>query len=260
MFIDTHMHLTSKQFNRDREQVLEQMQIKNVLPGIEIPIDFDSNFLMRNEEKGLVGINKAAGIHPSRLWKLQPKPEKIIEHICRFACMDDTVAIGEIGLDHHITGTEEFWPIQETWMHHFIEIAQTEKLPVILHIRQAFDDGVRILKEHGHTHEGIVHCFSGSWEEAKQYINLGLFLGIGGMITMGNGIEEVVKKIPLDYMVLETDAPYLTPFPSTGRNTPENIPVIAEKLSKIKGICIDEIERVTTENAQRIILMKNGRK
>lgn len=73
---------------------------------------------------------------------------------------------------------------------------------------------------------------------------------------MGNGIEEVVKKIPLDYMVLETDAPYLTPFPFTGRNTPENIPVIAEKLSKIKGICIDEIERVTTENAKRIILMK----
>lgn len=253
MFVDTHTHLHHKQFNKDREEIMLQMDKCGVLHFVESPIDFNSNFVMREKLKHISNVSFAAGIHPTRIWKTPQSPESLLDAITRFARMQDTVAIGEIGLDHHIPGTEEFWELQETWFHRFIELSKAEQLPMILHIREAYEDSVRVLKEHGKEHRGIVHCFGGDWEMAACYIGMGLFLGIGGLVTMGNPeLEDAVRKIPLDFMVLETDCPFVTPNPLAGRNTPVNLPVIAQKLADIKGISREEVEETTTRNAVKL--------
>lgn len=251
MLIDTHSHLHHSSLNKERKGILTQMCKKNIT-FVEVPIDFDSNFVMREKLKNIPNVRFAAGIHPTRVWKTKGSPELILRHIIRFARRENTVAIGEVGLDYHI-GTEESWSDQEKWFHHFIEIAQQEDLPMILHIRQAYEDAIRVLKEHGDHHRGVVHCFQGDWEVAKQYIDLGLFLGIGGFITKGcPDLEDTVKKMPLDVMVLETDCPFITPEPLSGRNSPLNIPLIAQKIADIKGISVEKVEEVTTQNAIRL--------
>ena len=251
MLIDTHSHLHHSSFNKDRKEIITQMCEKNIT-FVEVPIDFNSNFVMREKLKKIPNVRFAVGIHPTRVWKIQGSSELILRHIIRFARRENTVAIGEVGLDYHI-GTEESWSDQEKWFHHFIEIAQQEDLPMILHIRQAYKEAIGVLKEHGDDHRGVVHCFQGDWEEAKQYIDLGLFLGMGGFITKGYpDLEDTVKKMPLDVMVLETDCPFITPEPLSGRNTPLNIPLIAQRIADIKGISVAKVEKVTTQNAIRL--------
>lgn len=253
MFIETHTHLHHKKFNKDRDEVITQMDQQNVRRFLEVSIDFESNFVMRESLKDIPGVKFTTGIHPMYVWKTEENPEYLIEHITRFARMQDTVAIGEVGLDHHIPETEEFWGLQEEWFHNFIQLSQVEQLPMVLHIRQAHEDGIRVLKEHGNYHRGVVHCFEGSWKEAKEYIDMGLSLGIGGFVTMEKpGMEEAVRKLPLEAILLETDSPFVTPRPLTGRNTPANIPLIAQKLADIRGISVEEVEIATTQNAMKL--------
>ncbi len=253
MFIDTHAHLHHTRFDKDRDEVISQMEQQDVRRFLEVSIDLESNFRMRELLKDIPGIKFTAGVHPTRIWNTQESPEMITDQIIRFARMQDTVAIGEVGLDHHVPGTEELWGIQEEWFHRFIDLSQEEGLPMVLHIRQAHEDGIRILREHGNYHRGVVHCFEGSWEVAKQYIDMGLSLGIGGFITMENPkLEDAVRRVPLDFILLETDSPFVTPKPLTGRNTPANIPMIAGKLAGIKGISLEEVETVTTRNAVKL--------
>lgn len=253
MFIDTHAHLHHDRFHKDRSEVISQMEQQNVLRFLEVSIDFESNFVMRETLKDIPDVKFTAGIHPTRVWNVQESFTYIMDHIIQFARMKDTAAIGEVGLDHHIPGTEEYWGIQEEWFHNFIQLAQTERMPMVLHIRQAHEDGIRILKERGSSHRGVVHCFEGSWKEAKQYIDMGLSLGVGGFVTMDKpGMEEAVRKMPLDVILLETDSPFVTPRPMAGRNTPANIPLIAQKVADIKGIPVEEVEIATTQNAMKL--------
>lgn len=253
MFIDTHTHLHNRRFNKDREDIIRQMEKCNIQWFIEMPIDYESNSVMREKLKDISNVRFAAGIHPTRIEKISHNAEHPFDYIIRHAHLENTVAIGEVGLDHHIPDTEALWKIQEGWFHRFIELAQTEQLPMVLHIRQAYEDAVCVLREHGNVHKGVVHCFDGGWEEAKQYLNIGLYLGVGGFITMGNlNLEDAVRKTPLDFIILETDCPFVTPKPFTGRNTPLNIPNIAQKLADIKGISVEEVEYVTTQNAIRL--------
>lgn len=253
MYFDTHTHMHHKRFNKDREDIIWQMEQINIRWFVEMPIDYESNSVMREKLKNISNVRYATGIHPTRIEKISHSSERLLDDITMYARMANTVAIGEVGLDHHIHGTEALWKIQEEWFHRFIELAQKEQLPMVLHIRQAYEDAVRILKVHGKDHKGVVHCFDGSWEEAKQYLNMGLYLGIGGFVTMGNlDLEDTVQKTPLEFIVLETDCPFVTPKPFTGRNTPLNIPNIAQKLADIKRISAEEVEYVTTQNAIRL--------
>lgn len=253
MFIETHTHLHHKRFNKDRDEVIKQMERQNVRRFLEISIGFESNIVMREKLRDIPGVKFTAGIHPMYVWKSQENPEYLMDQIARFARMQDTAAIGEVGLDHHIPETEEFWELQEKWFHNFIQLSQAEHLPMVLHIRQAHEEGIRILKEHGNYHRGVVHCFEGSWKEAKQYVDLGLTLGIGGFVTMEKpGMEEAVRKLPLDAILLETESPFVTPWPLTGRNTPANIPMIARKVADIRGISVEVIEAATMQNAIRL--------
>ena len=126
----------------------------------------------------------------------------------------------------------------------------------MLHIRDAHEDALQIPREHGSEHRGVVHCFQGSWAEAEQYLKLGLYIGLGGLITREDKeLEEVVRKVPLERILLETDSPYVTPKPKRGRNTPANIPEIAERLADIREDLGQEIIMVTAENAKRLFGM-----
>lgn len=250
MYIDTHTHLHHQKFNKDRADVISRMKNCGVMKYLEIPIDFDSNFVMREKLKEFPDAKFAVGVHPTRLWKNQ-NSEIWMRYFRKFAKMENTLAIGEIGLDHHIPGTESMWAIQTEWFHRFIDLADEFDKPLVLHIREAKDEAVEILKQHGGFHKGVVHCFNGDYELARQYMEMGLYLGIGGAISRDcPELKEAVKKIPLSSIVLETDCPFVTPEPLAGRNTPENIPVIAGILAGIKGIDVNLVKTVTTRNAE----------
>lgn len=134
--------------------------------------------------------------------------------------------------------------------------ARTEKLPLVLHIRDAHEDALQILREHGSEHRGVVHCFQGRWAEAEQYLKLGLYIGLGGLITREDKhLEAVVRKLPLERILLETDSPYVTPKLKKGRNTPANIPEIARCLARLRRVPAEEIAMATTENAKRLFGM-----
>lgn len=250
MYIDTHTHLHHKRFNKDRANVINEMKTCGVTKFLEIPIDFDSNFVMREKLKEFPDTVFAVGVHPTRLWKNQ-NSEIWMHYFRKFAEMENTLAIGEIGLDHHIPGTENMWAMQEEWFHRFIDLADEFDKPLVLHIRQAEEEAVEVLGNHGRCHKGVVHCFSGNYELAGKYLDMGLYLGIGGAISRHcPELKEAVKKIPLSRIVLETDCPFVTPEPLSGRNTPLNIPIIADTIAEIKEIDVSIVETITTGNAE----------
>ena len=169
---------------------------------------------------------------------------------------EKTVAVGEVGLDYCRADQAEIQAVQRVWFHRFIELARTEQLPLVLHIRDAHKDALQILREQGSEHRGVVHCFQGNWAEAEQYLKLGLYIGLGGLITRDDkALEAVVRKLPPERILLETDSPYVTPKPKAGRNTPANIPEIAERLADIRKTSVEEIIMVTAENAKRLFGM-----
>lgn len=253
MYIDTHTHLHHKRFNRDRNEIMEQADRAGVKMMIEVPIEYESNVTMREVLHGCSNVKFAVGIHPTRVWE-ETDRAAWMEKIAHLAGLPGTVAIGEVGLDHCHAETE-VWREQELWFGDFLELAKQMKLPVILHVRDAFEDAVRVLCEHGdeNGYRGVVHCFYGTWDEAKQYLELGFYLGFGGAITRDiPEVKEMVKNVPLERIVLETDCPFLVPDPLEGRNSPVNIPVIAKAIAYLKGISVAEVETVTTKNAMEL--------
>ena len=162
--------------------------------------------------------------------------------------MDEkVVAIGEIGLDYHYDKDNKLK--QQEIFRRQLDLAKKYHLPVIIHSRDATNDTINILKDYQLT--GIIHCFSGSYESAIEYIKMGYYLGIGGVVTFKNSrLFEVIEKIPLDHIVLETDSPYLSPDPFRGKqNSSKNIPIIATKIANIKNVSLEEVEKITTGNA-----------
>lgn len=253
--IDTHAHMHHKRFNSDRDEIMEKLKTNVVTDIIEVSIGFDSNFIMREKMDGYEHVYYASAVHPSSIVLGDPQQHSWMEHLKRFAKMDNTVAIGEFGLDHHIEGTEANWPLQEEWCHKFIELAESVNKPMIFHFRDAHEDAIRILREHvnsGEMLKGVVHCFHGTPEQARDYLELGLYLGIGGMLIKEPQMEETIQVIPLERIVLETDAPYVTPPPLEGKNSPLNIPLIAEHLAQMKGVTVEEVDQITTQNAKQL--------
>lgn len=286
--IETHCHLHHKKFNTkwdeqtneklgmDRDDVIKKAMEEGVEAFVEVSIGYDSNFILREKLGAYPNVKYTTGVHPARIWPDAPAMEHWEKHIREFALLPDTVAIGEIGLDHYRSG-EENWALQEKWCHTFIELAKEVGKPLVFHFREAHEDAIRILGEHfdklsdmeqradeGIRKEtdgcfdmkgkvnGVVHCFHGTKKQAKDYLDFGLYLGIGGMLMLDSQMEETIKEIPLERIVLETDSPFLTPPDMEGPNTPLSIPVIAEHLAKLKGVTKEEVDRITTQNAKKL--------
>lgn len=250
MYIDTHTHLHHKKFNPDRAALLGQMKSCGIEDFIEIPIGFQSNYDMREKLSG--NHHFAVGVHPSRVAVIDL--ENHWKELKRFAALENTVAIGETGLDLRIPTYE----LQEKYFHVFIDLADEFHKPLILHLRgeEVYEKALEILRKRKRTYRGVVHCFTGNAAEADAFIRLGFCLGIGGMVTYEEETElrSAVKETDLQNIVLETDSPFLRPSScmEEKRNTPLGIPIIAEEIASLKGVRVDEVAEVTTQNAKEI--------
>ena len=167
-----------------------------------------------------------------------------------------TVAIGEIGLDYYWDKEPEVQNAQRYWFRRQMELARETNLPVIIHSRDAAADTMEVMKAvHAEEIPGVIHCYSYSREMAQEFIKMGYYIGVGGVVTFKNAkkLKETVEAIPLERILLETDCPYMTPEPHRGtRNDSSNIPFVIAKIAELKGITAEEVERVTEENAVRL--------
>lgn len=257
MFIDTHVHLNAEQYNEDLEAVIERALEKNVKQMIVV--GFDRPTIERALE--LVArydfLYAAIGWHPVDAIDCTEEDLAWIEELA--TTNEKVVAIGETGLDYHWDKSPK--DVQQHVFRQQIQLAKRVKLPIIIHNREATGDCVQILKEeHAEEVGGVMHSFSASVEIAHDIINnLNFYVGLGGPVTFKNAKtpKKVAAEIPLEHIILETDAPYLAPHPNRGkRNEPSYIPLIAQEIADLKGISLETVERVTTENAQRFYKIK----
>lgn len=245
---DTHSHYDDEKFNPDREDLLKSLQSQGVSLAVSCGCDIETtqfNFDLAQEYDFMYF---AAGFHPECLEGASLEDLKIIE---KFAKNKKCVAIGEIGLDYHWMSSSK--QVQQDFFEAQIDLAKKMDLPVIVHDREAHGDTLDILKNT--KPKGVVHCFSGSKEMAREIIKLGMYIGLNGVVTFSNARKslEVVKEIPLERLVLETDCPYLAPVPFRGkRNDSSLIPHIAEKIGSVLNMDTQELLNITAENGKRL--------
>ena len=252
-FIDTHSHLYSSKFNEDRIQVVNDAIDKGVntilLPNISSQYTDDMLNLCNNFPDNCFPM---MGLHPCDVTELNYETE--IAHVEKEIEKGKYIAIGEIGMD--LYWDKSTIEIQKKAFKQQINLAKKYNLPIAIHIRESFNEAFDIIEELNDDNlTGVFHCFTGSVEEAKKIISLGgFYLGIGGVITFKNsGLAETIKNIDLQYLVLETDSPYLAPAPFRGkRNESQYIINIAEKLAKTHKKSIEEIAKITTKNAKNL--------
>lgn len=250
-FIDTHTHLYLEEFNQDRtETILASINAgvtRMMLPNID---STSIGSLLNLVDEFPANCLPMIGLHPTSVKANYLDELAIVEH---WISERKFYAIGECGIDLYWDKTYAIE--QEFVFRHHIDLARTFDLPLIVHIRESFNEVIEILKDVDKSDlRGIFHCFSGSVEQARQAIKYGFSLGLGGVITFKNNkMQETLKHIELEHLVLETDAPFLAPMPYRGkRNEPAYIPLIAQKVAEIKGISLEEVAAATTSNAERI--------
>ena len=246
MFTDTHCHIY-KEYYENIDEILKRALESNINRVINNGCNRESNKEVLALANTYNNMYIALGIHPESADTYQKEDLTFIEENLS---NPKVIAIGEIGLDYHYT--KENKTLQIKLLESQLKIAETHNLPVIIHSREATEDTINTLKKY-HI-KGVIHSFSGSLETAKIYIKMGYLLGINGVITFKNSkLKEVIKEIPLERLVLETDSPYLTPEPFRGKpNEPARIKEIATFISELKGISLEELARITNENIMRI--------
>lgn len=247
MFIDAHAHI----YQNDVEAVLARAKDALVDFVICPASDFDSINQTLKIANSSDMVYACIGFHPQDAQQFEEGGEQfLIEH----AKNKKVVAIGEIGLDYHFGGEDR--ALQKRVFEKQIQIASELDLPIVVHIRDAMDDALEILQKNAKFIKGgVVHCFSGESQDAQKIMQLGLDFTIGGVLTFKNGgrLREVVKNIPLERIMLETDSPYLAPEPLRGSvNEPKNVVLVAQKLAEIKGENIENIAKITSKNVKRV--------
>lgn len=248
---DTHAHYDDKQFDNDRDTLLSQCMEEGIgtIVNIGASIETSKNTLQLIDKYPFM--YGAIGVHPSETKDLT---EADMEWLKQVSTHEKVVAIGEIGLDYYWDEPDR--EIQKHWFVRQLDIAKKVDLPVVIHSRDAAKDTLDIMKrEKAEKVGGVIHCYSYHVELAKEYIKMGFYLGIGGVVTFNNGkkLKEVVEEIPLEHLVLETDCPYLAPVPNRGkRNHSLNLTYVVEEISRLKNISKEEVIAVTTENAKKL--------
>ena len=246
---DSHAHYLDDRFSDDREELLTSL-LRGEVCGI---VENGTNAATSREAVALAHRHErlwaAVGIHPGDVGGAVPSDLSVIE---RLAADDKVVAIGEIGLDYFYDDNAPR-AVQQQWFCAQLELAQRLALPVVVHDREAHEDTLRLLKEYRPA--GVVHCFSGSAEMAREILSLGMYIGIGGVVTFKNARKtlEVASVIPLDRLLLETDAPYLSPVPYRGERCDSSlIRCTADTIAAIRGISTEELLHITAANARRL--------
>ena len=253
MIFDTHAHYDDEKFDEDREILLPGLAKAGIGAVVNVAASMESCWTTLELIKQYPWMYGALGVHPSESRPLTEEDMDWIEAQCR-SNQEKIRAVGEIGLDYYWEEPEH--EIQKKWFVRQLELAKGLSLPVIIHSRDAAKDTLDIMKgEKAGDIGGVIHCFSYGTEMAREYLNMGFFIGVGGVVTFNNAkkLKEVVEYVPLSSIVLETDCPYLAPVPNRGkRNSSRNLPYVAEAISQIKGIGQEEVERITGENAMRL--------
>jgi TatD DNase family protein len=249
-FVDTHTHLYAKEFDSDRDRLINEA----ITAGI-------TKFFLPNIDsasvEGMLALQKAYPEHCYPMMGLHPCSVKAdyLEELTKLKAELDRgkfVAVGEIGIDLYWDKT--FFPQQQEAFKTQCQWAFERDLPIVIHTRSSFDETFALLDNMVHRPKGVFHCFSGNAEQAQHAIDLGFMLGIGGVVTFKNaGVDKLIADIDLQHIVLETDAPYLAPVPHRGkRNEPDYLLLVAEKIATLKGISMEEVADITTANALRL--------
>lgn len=251
MLFDTHAHYYDQQFNEDLNETIERAKGNGVglilTASSDVASSVESVTLSQNYDM----IYAAVGVHPHNVIDLN---NNIISALTDFASYPKVVAIGEIGLDYFYDNSPR--EAQKIWFAKQISLARNVKKPIIVHDRDAHEDTLNILKsENAKEVGGVLHCFTGSIEMARELLGLGFMISVAGPVTFKNAnrLLDVVKFVPEDMLLIETDCPYLAPEPHRGkRNESAYVRLIAEKVAKIKGKSLDYIADITTSNAKRL--------
>ena len=253
MLIDTHCHLTMPNFDADRSDVIQRAIDAGISHMITIGTDIEDSKRAIALAEGYEFIYAAVGIHPHDARDITDI-ENVSDTIKILASKKKVVALGETGLDYHYMHSPA--EIQQEHFRLEINLAKSLGLPVIVHSREAKEDTLRILKEEKvEVTGGVLHCFSGDMDMAEKALNMGLYISFSGVITFKNAkkMHDIVKAIPLNRILIETDAPFLTPVPHRGkRNEPAYVKYTAEKIADIKGISLEELGKTITDNAARL--------
>jgi TatD DNase family protein len=247
---DTHCHLEMDEYEDDRDDVVERAEAAGVRYIINAGSDMEANLKALSLSGRYSTLYPSVGIHPHDADTLNEATRTRLEEL-----LEDhrIVAIGEIGLDYHYMNSPRETQIEAFKLQ--IGLAKRHNLPIIIHSRKAKDDTLSILKDEATGMRGVLHCFSGDIEMAKKAMDMGFYISIAGPVTFKNAnrLREIVSLIPDDYLLIETDAPYLSPVPMRGRrNEPSFLRYIAEMIAQIRGVTLDDIARITTLNAKRL--------
>lgn len=254
-WIDSHAHLNHEQFANDWQDVLRRAKAVGVDAVINIGYDLASSMRAVQQLDGAPAdgakLFAAIAVHPhaANEWS-----DEVAERLRQLAKQTDVVAIGEIGLDFHYN----FSPPEAQYraFSEQLELAWQLGLPVILHIRKAYPEALEVVRRFGKPLQGVAHCFTGTWDDAQGWLAMGFHIGITGIVTFGRKattVREVAAKVPVERLLLETDAPYLAPHPYRGkRNEPSYLPLIAECVTQLRGENVNRLMEATTRNAVQL--------
>lgn len=255
MIFDSHAHYDDEAFDEDREQLLNSMQENGIGKIINVGASMKTSKASIDLSEKYDFIYSSVGVHPSETEELN------MDNLCllrEYSKKPKVVAIGEIGLDYYYPTPDK--EIQMEWFYKQLDLAVETKLPVIIHSRDAAADTMNVLKEYqGKLTGGIIHCYSYSVEMAREFVKMGYYIGIGGVLTFKNAkkLKETAIEIPIEKIVVETDCPYLSPVPNRGkRNSSINLPYIIEELAKLKGISEEKVKEITYKNTMDLYRIK----
>lgn len=257
MIFETHAHYDDAKFDTDREMLLAELPQRGISPVINVGSSIATTKTTLSLAQEYPFLYAAVGVHPSDVDDLN---EDTYAWLRQQTTLQKTVAVGEIGLDYY--WDKEGHDLQKYWFIRQLELAGEKKLPVMIHSREAAADTMEIMKKYGKDRNGVIHCYSYSPEMAQEYVKMGYFIGVGGVVTFKNAkkLKETVQEIPLESIVLETDCPYLAPEPFRGkRNCSLYISYVAEKIAELKGISAEEVIRQTEENAKQLYQINESR-
>ena len=243
---DSHGHLDDGRFDQDRDAVIKNLESNGIGLVINPGADYESSKKALELAKEHKAIYAGVGVHPHAA---KEYTEEQLKEIFEWSKEEKVVAIGEIGLDYYYgkdSKKEQILLFQKQ-----MDLAQKANLPVIIHMRDATEDTYNILKDYEGRVRGVMHCYSGSFEMAERFMDLGYYISLAGVVTFKNAkaAKDVAKSLPIDRLLVETDSPYLTPEPHRGkRNEPKYVKYVAEKISELRGISLDELARATRQN------------
>ena len=257
MIFESHAHYDDRQFDVDREKLLENLPFQNVGVIVNVGSDIRSSKESITLAHQYDYVYAAIGVHPDEVDTMK---EADMEELSHMAKETKVVAIGEIGLDYFRKEGNAYKSVQKEWFCRQLDLAKEIEKPVIIHSRDAAEDTIQILRDFSKENPqienpGVIHCYSYSPELAKEYVAMGFYIGIGGVVTFKNAkkLVETVAQIPLERILVETDSPYLCPEPNRGkRNDSSQIRYVIDRIADIRGIAPEEVEKQTEMNARKM--------